>query len=302
MARFLHMIDRIILGTVQLGLEYGIANTSGKPDQHEADRIIRTAWQKGISFFDTALGYGDSESVLGTALKNEADPSRAHVITKLPVNLDSPGGLLDNVEGSIQRLKISKLYCLMLHREEHLSLLHGAVGRILRGIQESSRTEHIGVSVYTPEGALQALRNELVSVVQIPTSLFDRRFVNAGVVDAAIESGKELHVRSVFLQGVLAMNPDTLPEYLGAMKPALVSLQKVCARFGCQPLEAALCWVLKKLPTCRVIFGAETAHQVAQNASNAIKCSCVPQSFFDELDAVFPVQSEKLLNPALWRR
>lgn len=296
------MINRIILGTVQLGLEYGIANSSGKPDQLEADNIIRTAWQSGITYFDTALGYGNSESVLGTALRHAARPELAKIITKLPVNLESAEGLFDLVLGSLQRLATEKLYCLMLHREEHLPLLDGAVGTVLRSLQESKKTDHVGVSVYTPEAAMRAIGHDLISVVQIPASLFDRRFEKAGVFEAALEHGKELHIRSVFLQGVLAMEPDNLPEYLKEMKISLAKLQKICVKSDYQPLEGALGWVLKRYPASKIIFGAETASQVAQNVSFTAKCAAMTQDIIDELDSIFPKQSADLLNPALWRR
>ena len=58
-------INRLVLGTAQLGTNYGIANRMGKPDFDTAEAIIKTTWDAGIREFDTAQGYGDSEQVLG---------------------------------------------------------------------------------------------------------------------------------------------------------------------------------------------------------------------------------------------
>ena len=77
------MTQPLIIGTVQLGQAYGIANTTGQPEQQEANSIVRTAWDAGIMLFDTAQGYGNSESVLGATLRHCNATDAARIITKL---------------------------------------------------------------------------------------------------------------------------------------------------------------------------------------------------------------------------
>ena len=57
--------SKITLSTVQFGLDYGIANTGGKPSYEKSRDIVATAYENGITSFDTAAAYGDSEKVLG---------------------------------------------------------------------------------------------------------------------------------------------------------------------------------------------------------------------------------------------
>lgn len=293
----------LILGTVQLGQKYGIANTTGKPDQSEANAIIQTAWNGGVSFFDTAQGYGDSESVLGAALRQCGVASKASVVTKLSPTLPTtPEALIASVEESRRNLGVDKLYCLMLHRQEHLPLLETWLGESLAHVQRTGVAQHIGVSVYTPEAALEALAHPLIGVVQIPASIFDRRFEAAGVFAQAGQCHKELHIRSIFLQGVLNLEPENLPEGLAELKPALTGLRAACQRWGCSQLQGAMGWMLHRYPAFRCIFGAERTEQVRQNLDFAIQSASFPSTLYMELDSVLPPQKPELLNPALWRR
>lgn len=297
------MTHPLILGTVQLGQAYGIANTTGQPEQQEANSIVRTAWDAGIMLFDTAQGYGNSESVLGAALRHCNATNSARIITKLAPTLPADAPYLRaSVTRSLRTLGVKKLYCLMLHREEHLPLLDDWQGEVMKEFLDQGAVERLGVSVYTPEAALRALEHPLLSVVQIPASLFDRRFAAAGVFTAAREAGKELHIRSVFLQGVLAMLPEQLPATLSALAPHLTTLHQTCTSHGCTPLQGALGWMLQRYPESYVLFGAETADQVRQNIDFAVRGATLPTTLYQDLDAIFPPQLPELLNPALWRR
>lgn len=293
----------LTLGTAQLGQVYGIANTTGQPEQQEADKIVRTAWNAGITCFDTAQGYGDSESVLGAALQHCRAIHSARIITKLSPMLpvDAPT-LRASIEQSLSRLGVKKLHCLMLHREEQIPLLDAWQGAILRELLEQGKAEHLGVSVYTPEAAIRALEHPLISVVQVPASLFDRRFSTAGVFEAARKAGKKLHIRSVFLQGVLNMLPEQIPATLSVLAPYLMRLRQTCAAYGCTPLQGALGWMLQRYPEHYILFGAETVDQVRQNIDFAMRSATLPAVLYQKLDTILPPQIPELLNPVLWRK
>lgn len=297
------MHKRLILGTAQLGQAYGIANINGQPSRQEANAVVRTAWSGGIACFDTAQGYGVSESVLGAGLRACGAEKAARVITKLAPTLPAdPSSLRASVMRSLAELGIPKIFCLMLHREEQLPLLDAWQGSVMEGMLVQGKTDYIGISVYTPEAALRALEHRLVAVVQIPASLFDRRFEAAGVFAAARDTGKDLHVRSVFLQGVLGMPPEHLPVFLAGLAPALVSLRRIALEMECSPLQLALVWMLRRHPDIRILFGAEQAAQVRNNLDFAHAAATFSPAVLQRLDAVFPPQLPELLNPALWRR
>lgn len=297
------MANRLILGTAQLGQPYGIANATGQPKQQEATSIVRTAWDAGITCFDTAQGYGNSESVLGDALCTCGASGTARIITKLAPELPADASALRaSITQSLRTLGVKKLHCLMLHRQEQLPLLGEWQGAVMQEFLEQGAVGHLGVSVYTPEAALRALEHPLLSIVQIPASLFDRRFADAGVFSAARSAGKELHIRSVFLQGVMSMLPEQLPAALSALAPYLARLHQTSASYGSSSLQAVLGWMLLRHPESHILFGAETAAQVRQNIDFAMQGATLASSLHKELDEIFPPQLPELLNPALWRR
>lgn len=293
----------LILGTVQLGLPYGIANATGKPDQQAANAIVATAWEQGVKTFDTAQGYGNSETVLGEALQACHARDQAQVITKLSPALPPSGAEIEqSLSISRERLGVKRFFCVMLHREEHLSLLDDYVGETLRRQRAAGRLEHIGVSVYTPEKALQALRHPLVDIVQIPASLLDRRCETAGVFALAERTGKQLHVRSAFLQGVLLMPPQRIPDNLRELRPAVEVFQQACAAAEIRPAVAALLWLHARHPDASILFGAETAAQVRDNVNPQVWKHGLEPAFLRQLDAIDSPQKAELLNPSLWKR
>ena len=297
------MRAKCILGTAQLGSNYGVANQHGQPDEPTARKIVATALRHGICYFDTAQAYGNSEEVLGRVLHVLNATEQAKIITKLvPRSLESSDSLKSAVDNSVLHLGIEAMYCLMLHEEKQLPLLDHWQGEFLQELVGHGRVQKIGISVYGPEAALEALNHPRVDVVQIPSNIFDRRFVAAGVFETAKALKKEIHVRSVFLQGVLCMLPDSLPEHFSKLRPALTAFLKCCIDVDCTPSQAALCWMQYHHPEVFLIFGAETPFQVQSNMDFIRLGESVARSFFEELDALDVPQSAKLFNPDLWPR
>ena len=140
-------IFRLVLGTAQLGLPYGIANKTGQPNQNIATAIIHEAWNQGIRQFDTAQGYGTSEEVLGKAISKLGISSETKIITKFDPNLDhlDASVLSNTLNQSLERLGVSSLFGIMLHREEMLSLWDKGLGKILQAFVLSGRVEKIGI-------------------------------------------------------------------------------------------------------------------------------------------------------------
>lgn len=292
----------IILGTVQLGTAYGINNRSGKPDTKAATALVDAAWEGGVRMFDTAQAYGDSESVLGSAFRALGIGETAQVISKLPPDLseNDAGRLEGMIVASLEKLGCSSLYCLMFHREEHMALLNGNTAQALQSTLETGKVRLFGVSTYTPEAALDALRHPLVSVVQIPASIMDRRFESAGVFDFARAVGKQVHIRSAFLQGVLCMHPGEIPEYLAALRPFVAMFQAVCESKSLKPTALALAWLMDRYPEAHAIFGAETVAQVRENLDFLKQAGTIAPALRAALETVLPPQEASLLNPALW--
>ena len=295
-------ISRLVLGTAQLGMNYGIANKSGRPDSDLARQIVKTAWEKGIREYDTAQGYGESEKVLGNSIRSLGLGPELKVITKLDPILDH----LDEVElelsvkKSIRSLNIRILHGLMLHREGHLLHWEKGLGEIVQGFVKKGLTAKLGVSVYSPEMAMLALKTDGIDMVQLPSNILDRRFEKAGVFDFAEEMGKQVYVRSVFLQGLVLINVEQLPKHMTFALPVLKKIEGVSIDTGLTMKELALGYVKRAYPNAKILFGAETPRQVEENVDMWRRNP--QEDFIEQAKELFDDVEERVLNPASWRR
>lgn len=291
---------RLVLGTAQLGMAYGIANTHGKPDLKTALEIIQTAFENGISEFDTAQGYGNSEEVLGQCFKKLEIRNKVRVISKLDPGIDhgDKKALSAALDRSLKNLDIPTLEGLLLHRAEMLNNWDDGLGDILRGFVKSGKVKKIGVSVYSPEKALEAVKISGLSIIQFPANVFDRRFMDRKFVKHI--RGKEISVyaRSVFLQGLLLMNVKDIPARLKQASKYLQIYGRLCDDIGLNRREAALGFVKEGLPEVKIIFGVERARQLNDNilAWNKI----YPWDLNKRISREFKDIPDKIINPVLW--
>jgi aryl-alcohol dehydrogenase-like predicted oxidoreductase len=292
--------NRLVLGTAQLGMDYGIANTTGQPVYNTARSIIQEAWESGINEFDTAQAYGQSEQILGQVFKNLDIADKVRVITKLAPDVDhSDRPALNNaLEISLNNLGVEFLYCLMLHREEMLDLWEKGLRDNLMDFVDSGRVEYIGISVYSPKRAVLALNTDGISMIQLPTNVMDRRFEQAGVFQFAYGTEKIIYIRSIFLQGLLLMSTDHMPERMRFAAPVLNRLTLLSQDAGLTINELCIGYIKNAFPHARLIFGAETPVQVKEN----LKCWNVPwpNEMSRRIQTEFKEVDQMILNPSLW--
>ena len=111
--------NKLVLGTAQLGLNYGIANKSGKPAENKVFEIMKYAVENGMSYFDTAYSYGDSEITIGKFLNSyKAYKNKLNIITKMP-SLKKTENNEKNMNyyffQSLHRLGQESIFCYMVH-------------------------------------------------------------------------------------------------------------------------------------------------------------------------------------------
>lgn len=290
----------IVLGTAQFGLPYGIANKSGRPDRVTTFEIVRIAWEEGIREFDTAQDYGESESALGLAFRELGISSAVRVISKIHPDLDysDPRVMARSLDESLERLGVPHLRGLLLHRESLLDQWSKGMGDILAGFVAEGKVKSIGVSVYSPHRALEALRISGIGLVQVPSNILDRRFEKRGVFEEAGKQEKQVHIRSVFLQGLILMEQDKIPAQLSFASPTLRKVGSLANELGLTRQELALGYLKKTFPEAKLVIGVDTPDQL----KNDIICwkrdfppilSDLVREYFDDVD-------EKILNPFLW--
>lgn len=286
---------RIALGTAQFGLTYGIANTIGQVSRQETASIISLAKQRGINTLDTAITYGESESVLG-----DVGVSDWQIISKLPAVPDSEINVARWVErqvsGSLQRLKVDRLHALLLHRPGQL-LEHrgGELYRALVALRHEGVVEKIGISIYEPTELDQLMPSMRFDLVQAPFNILDCRMVDSGWIERLSHMGCELHVRSVFLQGLLLMDPANRPPQFNKWQRIWASWHTWLQEFGLTPLQACLRHALTMQGISRIVLGIDSSIQLKE-VLLALDGDLPPLP--DELKNCDPM----LLNPALWNK
>ena len=282
-------------------MAYGVANQTGRPKEKTAEAIIRAAWENGIREFDTAQVYGESEQTLGAIFRKLGLSEEARIISKPHPDLNSLNvdAHLQALRRSLARLQCSTLYGYMLHREDLLDFWSKGLSRILNDFVNLGLVKHIGISVYTPERAMEALRCDGIDLLQVPTSILDHRFEKAGVFKLARELGKKVYIRSVFLQGLALLPTDNIPEGLRFAIPVLEKLNSVAHEYELSRNELALAYIKNAHPFAKILFGAEQPWQVLENI--ALWKKDYPWEIVERSRIEFGDLAENILNPSLWR-
>jgi len=291
---------RLCIGTAQFGMHYGIANKAGKVSPENAVIIVRSAVESGITFFDTAQAYGDSEQVLGYAVKELNLQDRINVITKLPPAFDceTGGSIVDDVKASLENTRVNKLWGLMLHRAPRGIGFEAA--RKIEQLKKEGTIGNFGVSVYKPEDAIRFLDNSVVDMVQLPFNVLDRRWIDQHVFEKASQNNRLLFLRSIFLQGLLLMNVEELGmKGMDWARPYLSGLNDFVNEHGTSVPLFAMQAALQTAPEAKIVVGVETNEQMEENVRMAENSSVDLQTVKSWWDKV-PRLPEKLLNPSLW--
>lgn len=257
-------INKYTIGTAQFGMVYGISNCGEPIEYDQVASIIRYASALGINTLDTAVSYGFSESILG-----RVGLSHWNAITKLPpvpVDCDSICGWIDEmVAGSLSRLGITKLEGLLLHAPGQLLEANGEeIYYALKRQKHLGKTRKIGISIYCPSELDVLLRRYQVDIVQAPLNVYDRRLIDSGWLSKLRLRGVEVHVRSIFLQGLLLMRPEELPERLAGLHDLHLQWFNWLESKNLSALEACLAFVNAQSEIDRIIVGVHSTSQLLE--------------------------------------
>ncbi len=291
--------ESLVLGTVQLGTAYGIANISGQPALEEARKIISSAYHAGIRYFDTAQAYGSSEEVLGKMLPAYSD---VKVISKFAPDLDYlKKNILDEAfEKTIETLS-SKPFGMMLHRYEWMKDWGNGLREIIQQVVVS-RDVHFGVSVYSAQEAEALVDIKEVSLIQIPFNVFSKEMIDKDIFSRAKKTNKIVFLRSVFLQGLLLIEPEEIPSEMFFAKECIEQLYSFCQKNSVGIKEFCLGYSLfKSEGVGRVLFGAETEAQVLENIELVNKLNIDEKIYMDWERILLGLNiPARMLNPSQW--
>ena len=287
-----------MLGTVQFGTDYGVSNKAGQPRVDEINKIISLASLNGINIYDTAPTYGESEKILGQVL-----PKNSKIVTKTS-NIHSrfkafeiSDFLQSSFELSLSELNKDSVYGMLVHSTDDLISSGGKhLYSWLKQIQSNNYVSKIGVSVYTADQIDYILDNYSIDLIQLPLNILDQRLIKSGHLKKLKDHNIEIHVRSVFLQGLLLMDHKTLPNYFSPYLNILNKFKNESEKRNLSALELSLGFALHQEEIDKVIVGVHEEEQL----NEIIQASNITSDKFELLDEL-ATNEINLLNPSLWK-
>jgi len=283
---------KFALGTVQFGLPYGIANNAGQVSREEAVRILAFARDRGIDTIDTAIAYGDSELRLGMA-----GMEGFKVVTKLPAVPESDDNIESwvhqQVQASLHRLRVDSVYGLLLHRSQNLLGASGpSLVRALERLKTGGTVRKIGVSIYDPNELGAVTQVCAIDLVQAPLNLIDRRMITSGWLRRLHDDGIEVHTRSVFLQGLLLIPRQRIPQKFSQWSALFDLWDAWLIDNRVAAIEACLAFVKHPLID-RVVVGVDSLSQLSEILRAA------DRPLLEQLPEIC-CGNENLINPSNW--
>ena len=294
------MLARLGLGTVQFGMHYGVSNRLGSPGETEIVAILERAVASGVGYLDTAFAYPNSEALIGRHL---APGSNLKIVTKtapvasIGTARDPKAAILDAVASSMDRLRVARLYGLLVHHATDLGKLGWeSLVEALNEAQSRGWVSHIGASVYN-EAELELVESRFrPDIVQGPINVLDTRLLSSKCFARLKAGGTEMHARSVFLQGLLLMQPSAMPAFFAPVKAALASLQASWAEQGTSPLAACLAFVLGQPDIDAAIVGVNSLREFEEVQSAAASRPARRNTMLESGPSIDP----RFLDPSLW--
>jgi len=288
---------RLGLGTAQFGLDYGISNKLGRTAESETEKILAIAAEYGMGYIDTAPVYGSSEEILGRLLPRD---HQFKIITKTVlfegevIAAGAGDKLVNGFEESLEKLRAQSVYGLMLHHVDDLLRPGGEIllDTLLK-LKERNLVQKVGVSVYTGDQIDAVLNKFKIDIIQLPINVFDQRLLRGSQIARLKKAGVEIHARSVFLQGLLLMEPQAIPEHIAFARPVVESYRKKCRKSGSDPMSMALSFVRKARELDNIVLGVNDSDQLRANL----------KAWEDKIDYDFQslaVDDERIITPRIW--
>lgn len=295
--------SKITLGTVQLGIPYGINNTSGMPSFEDSLGILRAAEEGGILMLDTSNDYGESEAVIGEYIKRNESTSLS-VCTKFRVDKNLPGTIYPELkkcaEQSLKKLNLETLPIFMSHVENDYFTHGDELADALARLRKEGLILHTGMSMSQKGRISEIIDSGIFDSVQLPMNVLDAEEIRNGTVRRMHDAGITVFVRSVYLQGLLFKDPASLvgTKFDSAVAP-LTTLRAVADKSDRSIADLALAFIRDSYGVDSLVLGCENIDQLKSNLTLVSSPTLSPETYCSLLDA-FKDIDPFLIHPWEW--
>nr|WP_295869222.1 aldo/keto reductase [uncultured Chitinophaga sp.] len=290
-------MGKLVLGTVQFGLKYGINNQSGQPTGEEVHRILTVARENYITTLDTADDYGNAQELIAQYHQRNPQTAAFDIISKLSHNFNPSHSVEQHIKERIRLLGIPRFAAYMFHSfgmfVRHPELLNGFLA-----LKDAGLISKIGISVYTNAELEMVMKNDSIDIIQLPFNLLDNYSQKGAILETAKSRNKEIHVRSIYLQGLFFMDGTRIPSGLQNLRPYLEKIHQLAEDAGTSIARLSLQYVCNKPFVDKVLIGVDTLEQLQLNLQAV--ASAIDDDLIREIDKIL-VKDAALLNPVNWK-
>ncbi len=289
------MFDKLVIGSAQFGLNYGISG-GNQVSKDEVARILNHSLKNNINYIDTAINYGDCHKVLG-----DINIEKFQIITKLPiVPLDSSDVtekfIISAIQNSLNELKVNNIHGVLLHNPLQLLTKGGEnILNTLNKLKTRGIIEKIGISIYETSELDSLIPKFEIDIVQSPFNILDQRLINSGWMNKLSDLGVEIHIRSIFLQGLLLMKDK--PSKFNKWNDVWESWNEFVINNKTSPMEACLSYVNSFSQVNKIIIGIDSFKQFQEILNVNLNLNFNFNNFKLKIH-----HEDLLLNPSKWNQ
>jgi aryl-alcohol dehydrogenase-like predicted oxidoreductase len=298
--------SKICLGTVALGMDYGISNNEGKPSKMECNNIFNTALAFGINAFDTAPGYGEAEQLVGDFLKNQTQ--KINIITKCTVSTNAlmnkdlaKKEIFDSVYRSIETIGLPSIPICLFHKGFHQSVkdILRTIPAVFEDLKAAGLIDSAGISVNQSHETIDILEADIFEAIQTPINVFDQEIEKNNILSKLKQKQKIVFARSVFLQGLFFMSIDKLPQKIWHASIYLNQLQKIAKEANRSVADLVFSYVTRLEEITSIVIGVTSNKELITNVS-LLNSNPLDEITIAKIRRLFSKLPQHIITPAFW--
>jgi len=285
----------LAIGTAQFGSDYGITNQDGLISYENGKEIINFCYDNGIDTIDTAVLYGNSETNLGNI-----GVEKFKVITKIPSipnNFSDVSNLIKKiVESSKEKLKLQEIHTVLLHNPSDLFKPFGnEIYQSLLDLKKSGMISKIGISSYSVDEIRSLINLFSFDVVQTPLNIIDRSLLESNLINELNKKKIEIHIRSIFLQGVLLLPKNKIPQQFHGWNDIWNDWHEWLEINHIDPVHACLSYAKSIKGIDKIVIGVDSLSQI-KKIINFYNINLIHE--FPNISST----DKSLINPSKWKK
>jgi aryl-alcohol dehydrogenase-like predicted oxidoreductase len=278
--------DWLVLGTVQLGIPYGVRRHTAAPDERSARAVLEAAWLCGVRTFDTSEAYGPAAGRLAGWLREHGRLNEVGVVTKVK---SGGGNLASRSQAQLALFAGAARRTLLTHDAPDVESW-----LVVRRAALAAGAE-AGVSAYTVAEVVAASLLDGCARIQAPGNALDERALSARG-NAAVR----LDVRSVLLQGLLVSAPKTAEARVPGGGRLATLVREAAAREGYGVVSLLVAAARAALGSGdRLVIGVDQPDQLDEILASAALPADAVERFRHALKAAHPIDAS-VLDPRRW--